>query len=255
VLYDSPDGVRHAYKAQNTWISTTLLPLAPSVRVEKLDIDIDDDGTVHAAWTEADESGVVLKYASSRSAWTVEEVAAPVQVDDFALGVTRDGQAHMVILDRSLRSAPVHYGQREADAWSFELLSAIEESNGFGHIALAVEADGSSHVLLSATLSNYATNRSGRWEAELILLSADDGAHLVIDESGAAHAVSRYFNYPNNTAPQYKTNQFVELDGVDQNCDGVDGLDEDQDGLASRWTGGSDCDDTDAQVWECVIND
>ena len=37
-------------------------------------------------------------------------------------------------------------------------------------------------------------------------------------------------------------------DGVDQNCDGVDGLDFDEDGWASAATGGPDCDDTDAGV-------
>jgi hypothetical protein len=32
-------------------------------------------------------------------------------------------------------------------------------------------------------------------------------------------------------------------DGIDQNCDGVDGTDEDRDGFASTATGGEDCDD------------
>ena len=32
-------------------------------------------------------------------------------------------------------------------------------------------------------------------------------------------------------------------DGIDQNCDGVDGTDEDGDGWASDWSGGDDCDD------------
>jgi len=39
-----------------------------------------------------------------------------------------------------------------------------------------------------------------------------------------------------------------DLDGVDQNCDGVDGTDVDQDGYAATWTGGTDCDDTNPAV-------
>jgi hypothetical protein len=35
----------------------------------------------------------------------------------------------------------------------------------------------------------------------------------------------------------------VQPDGIDQNCDGVDGVDGDGDGYASSATGGDDCDD------------
>ena len=38
----------------------------------------------------------------------------------------------------------------------------------------------------------------------------------------------------------------VVVDGADQNCDGVDGTDDDEDGYASEAVGGSDCDDGDA---------
>jgi hypothetical protein len=37
-------------------------------------------------------------------------------------------------------------------------------------------------------------------------------------------------------------------DGVDQNCDGTDGVDDDRDGWASELSGGTDCDDTDHAV-------
>ncbi|GDX81434.1 hypothetical protein LBMAG42_32450 [Deltaproteobacteria bacterium] len=37
-------------------------------------------------------------------------------------------------------------------------------------------------------------------------------------------------------------------DGIDQNCDGVDGTDTDLDGVASTASGGDDCDDADADV-------
>ena len=37
-------------------------------------------------------------------------------------------------------------------------------------------------------------------------------------------------------------------DGLDQNCDGTDGVDVDGDGVASRFSGGEDCDDLDPEV-------
>jgi hypothetical protein len=38
-------------------------------------------------------------------------------------------------------------------------------------------------------------------------------------------------------------------DGFDDNCDGIDGTDEDGDGYAADWSGGDDCDDSDLDVW------
>ncbi len=37
-------------------------------------------------------------------------------------------------------------------------------------------------------------------------------------------------------------------EGVDQSCDGVDGVDDDGDGYASDESGGEDCDDTSPEV-------
>ena len=39
------------------------------------------------------------------------------------------------------------------------------------------------------------------------------------------------------------------VDGIDQNCDGVDGVDQDRDGFASEVSGGEDCDDADASIY------
>jgi len=44
------------------------------------------------------------------------------------------------------------------------------------------------------------------------------------------------------------TNQDTVGDGIDQNCDGVDGFDGDGDGSASGWSGGDDCDDEDSEL-------
>jgi hypothetical protein len=244
IVYEDSGSLRHATKAQSTWTLRSVLSPDSWSPVRGLELDVDQDGVLHAVWlvTSADEN--ILKYASYRNEWTVEEVTTPVQADDVAFRVTSDGQAHVVILDRSLVPVPLHYGRRESDGWSFEAIDVGSELRGFGYVSLDLGPDGSSHVLKGArSVTAYATSRTGTWETELINLSAEDGASLAVDASGAVHAVSRYFNYPLNTAPHYATNRALVLDGVDQNCDGVDGIDSDRDGLSSRWTGGDDGDE------------
>ncbi len=41
-------------------------------------------------------------------------------------------------------------------------------------------------------------------------------------------------------------------DGIDQNCDGADGLDSDGDGFGSQVSGGPDCDDTDSDIGDAL---
>ena len=44
-------------------------------------------------------------------------------------------------------------------------------------------------------------------------------------------------------------------DGIDQNCDGIDGTDQDRDGYASELSGGNDCDDNDPTLHQNDIDE
>ena len=50
------------------------------------------------------------------------------------------------------------------------------------------------------------------------------------------------------------THEDLDVDGVDQDCNGVDGLDSDGDGYASVTVGGDDCDDQEASVYPAAVD-
>lgn len=82
---------------------------------------------------------------------------------------------------------------------------------------------------------------------------ADTDPITLVDQDGDGYAV-------NDPAPEWVDCDDSNLSifpgaedsedrlGVDQNCDGVDGVDFDQDGEASVETGGEDCDDSDSSI-------
>lgn len=253
VVHHDAGFLLHSIKSRNTWMLRSVASLNSDTPIQSLSLDVGRGGAVHAVWIETAADETHLRHAWYDGEWTIEELATPQGVDDVALGVTTEGEARLVILDRSA-ATPLVFGKRVDGAWLFEVVDSALDFDGFGYVSLDLGPDGSAHVIVGSRFPTYVSNQTGAWVSQFINLSADDRVNLAIDASGAAHAVSRYFHYPNNIAPHYKTNRAVSLDGIDQNCDGVDGLDDDGDGQASRWTGGDDCDDSDAVVQECLTD-
>jgi hypothetical protein len=66
--------------------------------------------------------------------------------------------------------------------------------------------------------------------------------------AATAHVVTPRARFDDTIELVYGTNRHLQTDDIDQNCDGVDGVDEDHDGHPSLWTGGDDCDDRDPRV-------
>lgn len=250
--YDDVGSIVHARKERDTWTVDTVAVFDQPDTVEALDFEVDPDGGLHALWIQNSGAERTLRYATLQGEWVIEEVPVPALPDDVALELTPEGLPDLVLLNRNLAQTPPFYGRRRAGAWEFEELNTNPEFQGYGFISFALGVDGVAHVVLSAFTSYYLTNRSGSWEHEPLALNADDGTAIFVEDSGAAHVTSRYFNFPQNVAPEYTTNRTLVPDGVDQNCDGVDGIDADGDGVASVWTGGLDCNDLDPSLTSCL---
>jgi hypothetical protein len=91
-------------------------------------------------------------------------------------------------------------------------------------------------------ISAYAHGTPDNLSLETFSYTADDIA-LALQSEEVVHATSLEFTFSDNYYVVYHTNRVIAPDALDQNCDGVDGVDQDGDGAASLHSGGSDCDD------------
>ena len=110
------------------------------------------------------------------------------------------------------------------------------------------------YELLFATLGHDdGAHRVRAVASSSLAIQADDGADVVIancdrDEDGVVAAVCGGPDCDDEDPERYPEADDTVGDGVDQNCDGADGVDGDGDGHANAASGGDDCDDTDSLV-------
>jgi hypothetical protein len=156
---------------------------------------------------------------------------------------------HLSLSSVSPRLQRLVYRVRSADgAWSSERL-AIES---FVALAFAVPASKGEQLLSivyrdAGITASYAHGTPQNLALETVSYSASDVA-LALQPVQAVHLTSLEFTSSDSYFVTYRTNRVVSPDGVDQNCDGVDGVDHDRDDEASLHSGGSDCDDYLANV-------
>ncbi len=82
----------------------------------------------------------------------------------------------------------------------------------------------------------------------LMLLAACDGKEIPTDDLDNDGVTASDGDCDDELASVNPMATDLAGDGIDQNCDGVDGTDGDEDGVASVISGGEDCDDADPEV-------
>jgi hypothetical protein len=130
----------------------------------------------------------------------------------------------------------------------------LDESRGT--VSVAVAAGGRLHVAYFTAAVRHATERDGTWASEIVSQSSSFGfglyagwPSLALDRLGGVHMA--WYQEVDETGRQTTgpVGRYAYLaaigNGVDENCDGVDGVDADADGHASIETGGDDPDDAD----------
>lgn len=175
--------------------------------------------------------------------WT-ESVVSPSGPGPFT-SLTRDAAGALHI------GLALHTGIQHAEqvngAWASELVTPSYPFSGFSLAADPV-TPGRLHLVHDDQGVHHARREGGVW-TDTVVVPFGYGASLAVDADGALHLAHSGFAFDVSTYVDYVTNRALLPDGVDQNCDGVDGVDADQDGFASVATGGKDCDDLASAVF------
>jgi hypothetical protein len=240
VAYGANDGLRHAARGDRAWTIDLVDPLGMSPSIA-----VDAAGTVHLAYGNNVEGAEVLRYATGTAgAWRVE-TASSIPAIAGSVAVGRDGLPRIAFGSYSIAGRAVNILTRAGSVW---VPARIPTTDYVYSATLRLDGRDRPTVLYSQVSDVFfAALAADGWRSErdVVLGQSDLVPAFDLDAAGTAHVASTGFFYPDNYTVDYSSNRQLALDGVDHNCDGVDGVDADRDGHASLATGGDDCDDDD----------
>lgn len=164
----------------------------------------------------------------SHGRWHEDVIATAEGVFDVALALDPSGEPS-VAYSAYDGTFVVSGGQ---DGWRQTKVTAAAGAR----ISMASDSRGAMHLAWADGHAHHATDVSGEWVVEELGVGALYAA-IAVDSFDVVHIAYA------GRGIEYGTLQ--PIDGVDENCDGVDGVDADGDGHPSRATGGDDPDDAD----------
>jgi hypothetical protein len=189
--------------------------------------------------------GGELRYATNATGrWTIERVAWTLHPGSAAIAVGADAVVQIVYAQWSL--GIVRYASNESGSFEVTTIARETPTRMWLDVAISLAADGSLHAVWTGDGLRYGRLGEGGWAIDRI----DD----LVGNGAAVSAVSRdrvdvVYGAIESFQPQ-PTDSLVIASladaapaRVDQNCDGVDGVDADGDGYAATSSGGDDCDD------------
>ena len=205
---------------------------------------LDGDGAPNLVYLAEESSLAHATYETDH--WVSSTAGTAVGVAQ-GFGVVGYGTEQVLISYRLLATPSLYLAHNLGGEW----VSAVAYSDTeVGPIsALAVDlANERLHVSFHDQESQDLLHGSSPYEVDWSFETLDDGdsrgyeSALAIDASGRLH-VAYYDGYAGSL--RYASNPSCAKTGdeVDRNCDGLDGVDGDQDGYASLASGGDDCDD------------
>jgi hypothetical protein len=236
VAYNIGGALRYATDASGAFVSElvadTYSSFGTSVFPSGLGLAVSAQGEVHIAYGSAEQ--LVTHAVRGAQGWAFESIQGGEGTYVGGAGAAafdEDGVFHLAFHGRpSSDSFQVFHATKAVDAdWN---ITAIAEY-GDAQPALAVQPGGAAHVVFAG--GGYATDLDGTWALEDASLGGP-GASVAVDGDRSIHvawSVSGQLGYARRVQP----------DDLDQNCDGIDGVDDDHDGFASVESGGKDCDD------------
>jgi hypothetical protein len=245
LVYLASGRVWYATRSTGAWTVQGSFPASERISPRLV---LDGPGTPHWLYAEP-EDAPALRYATQCEGGFCASYLVSGPVLDADLTVDAAGSVHVVYGLSSIDSPLVHGvvgsdGRLTEDtigpatSWSVEVQAPSTESPFSLFLAF-----------LTPSFDVMVGRRdSSGWSSERVVNRSGYGVSLALEGSEVVHLTHTDFNFSVNTFVSHVTNRRLERDGIDQNCDGVDGVDRDGDGYASIRTGGTDCDDRDPRV-------
>jgi hypothetical protein len=256
LVFRGGDALQYATLAGGVWTVIT----ATSANREPIPaLAIDALGAPHFVFGAGGGNDEALLYATRCGASVCVERVAPGIALDADVAVDDRGVVH-VVYGMNVSIAPLRYAVRSPDGTWLE--ETIVQGSSWG-VDLAAGPGGGAESLRLAFLGgpgssssfdvSYARRGNDAWLTERVAPHGY-GVSLALEGANVAHIARTDFRFDVHTYVAYHTNRELAPDGIDQNCDGMDGVDADGDGFAAPSTGGTDCDDGDASVHRLSVD-
>ena len=245
VVYNHGSEVRYLVQAGAYW---TLKHVESGWSgLTALRVVVDDESYVHIV---GDPAASKPLYSTNRSG--VWHLATLTGVTDIrALLVGPDGGVRLVSAEDGCPSATVRVMSNLGDGWTSEAI-ALDGISRVGGLSAAFDASGVLHIGVreGARSARILSHLPGHAATQSTVKLGGSLLDLGLGALGARPLVASVFGDPvtgGATVQLATPGACPTQDGVglDEDCDGVDGVDEDGDGFASWGSPGDDCDDAD----------
>jgi hypothetical protein len=210
--------LRHATEAGDGWVVEAID--SGGADVNRHDLALDPTGAVHLLFTVNVGETLELRHAVRRGdRWETEVVAA--RAGSGSVSLIFDPAGVPIAVYTALDEAP--FGMQTGGTWTFERIA--EPAEGWFGGTPAAGPDGVPQIAYFALGWDFMTElRLGRrtssgWVREQVLPETDswygDPPRMEVDATGAVHMILDNLYITNAGG--------VAADGIDQDCDGVDG--------------------------------
>jgi hypothetical protein len=255
LAYPASDGIRYASNRSGIWRIDRVDANGADIAVGNdygravVSIVATASGVPHLVYQSLLGAQEVWRHATGApGAWQLETLATSKSTYG-AVAIDREGALAVVYSAADSSWPGVHYAHQQGVQW---VRSVVDPTALAWSCWLAFDAADRSHVAFLDTNYSleYATQDANGWSLTpaLAQYTAELGASFALDAAATAHVVAPQGRFDDTLELVYATNRHPQPDGIDQDCDGVDGIDSDHDGHASLFTGGDDCDDQDPLV-------
>ena len=242
--------LKYATNASGSWVAE-YVDTATNVG-EYASLKVAKDGTVHIAYYDGGKKA--LKHAWGKGgSWQVEAVDSTGDAGKYAsLALDDKGGAHIAYYAASTKD--LRYASQSGGKWTTETAFATGSVGKFASLGLVPGTWGAVVAFIDEGAAKTMVGWRGPagWTAQALDGNVAAGAISLAVRPDASVAVAYYAPAAHAMVITTAGCTQTSAGGVDDNCDGIDGVDADGDKYASLVSGGKDCDDANAAAHPCA---